>query len=215
MHHVSIGIIAAILCGVLPLIWLIYYLIKQQKRTRETQRHISDRELLRLLGAQPDRLLSPHQLRDLTGITLNDARARLNALHVYGILRRSYNSRGRHFFSPRDPVEEPPTLDLSPDPFLTVEDLLQIFMAYDYRVTAQQMIMATGLPLTVIKRELKYFEDQDIVQKLQRSDGNGTVMHRFFVLKDPYRTDPERFRQRAETLDGEMRKILVDEKLLV
>jgi hypothetical protein len=136
-------------------------------------------------------------------------------LFSYGVLQRSYNSRGRHFFGTRDPIEEVPEFKLSNDPFLTVEDLLQIFEAYDYKVTAQEMIIATGLPLAVLKRELKYFEAQKIIQRLQRTDSNGMVMKRFYVLQDPYRSDPDRFRDQADRLDLEMREILLNDNLIV
>jgi hypothetical protein len=197
---------------ILFVIWMYFY---QQKSNSQTQRQISDKDLLLMLHNEPDQLLSPHQLAEKTGLSLTEARGRLNALFSYGILQRSYNSRGRHFFGTRDPIEEVPALNLSNDPFLTVEDLLQIFEAYDYKVTAQQMILATGLPLAVLKRELKYFEAQKIIQKLQRTDSSGMVMKRFYVLQDPYRSDPDRFRDQADRLDLEMREILLNDNLIV
>lgn len=193
-------------------VWMYYY---QQSSNRQTQRHLTDKDLLLMLHNEPDQLLSPHQLTDKTELSVHEARARLTALHTYGILQRSYNSRGRHFYGTRDPITDPPELSLSNDPFLTVEDLLQIFEAYDYKVTAQQMIMATGLPLAILKRELKYFESQKIVQKLQRTDSNGMLMKRFYVLQDPYRSDPDRFRAQADQLDLEMREILLNDNLIV
>lgn len=197
---------------ILFVVWMYFH---QQKSNSQTQRHITDKDLLLMIHNEPDQLLSPHQLAEKTELTLTEARTRLNALFGYGILQRSYNSRGRHFFGTRDAVESPPELKLSHDPFLTVEDLLQIFEAYDYKVTAQQMIMATGLPLAVIKRELKYFESQKIVQKLQRADTQGMVTRRFFVLQDPYRSDPGRFRDQADRLNLEMREILLNDNLIV
>jgi len=194
------------------LVWYYY----QQKTNRETQRHLSDRDLLRLIDGEPDQLVSPHQLRDKTELSLNEARSRLESLNKFGIMNRGTNSRGRFFYGLREPLEKtPPDLELSSDPFLTVEDLLHIFAAYDYRVTAQELIMATGLPLAVIKREMKYFEQQKIVQRLSRSDANGVMVKRFFVLQDPYRSDPDRFRAQAGKLDLEMREILTNNNLLV
>ena len=207
---IGLFVVSALL--LLFVVWMYYY---QQSSNSQTQRHISDKDLLLMLHNEPDQLLSPHQLADKTELTLTEARARLNALFSYGILQRSYNSRGRHFFGTRDPVIDPPDLELSNDPFLTVEDLLQIFEAYDYKVTAQQMILTTGLPLAVLKRELKYFEKEKIIQKLQRTDSNGTVMQRFYVLQDPYRSDPDRFREKADRLNLEMREILLNDNLIV
>jgi len=187
----------------------------QKKTNAKTQRDISDRDLLRLIASQPDQLLSPHQMRDKTGMTLNQCRTRLSALFSYGILYKSSNSRGRSFFGFHVPLIERESLDLSEDPFLTVEDLLQIFEVYDYRVTPQDLIMATGLPLSVIKREMKHFEKEGILQRLSTMRQQGMTMMRFFVLQEPYRSDPEQFRRRAGVLDLEMREILRNDNLIV
>lgn len=210
-------IVLTIMAGVvvLLLIFGVLMYLQQQKTNRETQRTIADRDLLRLIAAEPDQLISPHQLRDKTELTLNEARTRLNSLMMFGVLDRNMNRMGRHFYGLREQLEEPPELPLSSDPFLTVEDLLEIFTHYGYRVTPQELIMATGLPHDIIKREMKYFEDQKILQRLQRSDTNGMVMHKFYVLQDPYRSDPDRFRAQASKLDLEMREILLNDNLLV
>ena len=201
--------------GVL-LIGIVIALVQyQKKQNADTQREITDQNLLRLIHREPDQLLSPHQLRDKTGLTLNQARNRLSALMYYGLLRRSTNSRGRLFYSLNEALEETPDLTLSPEPFLTVEDLLKIFAHYEYRVSPQNLIMATGLPLAVIKREMKYFEKQGIVQRLSRSSPSGMMVERFFVLQEPYRSDPERFRAKAGVLDLEMREILKNDNLIL
>ncbi|MCX8210348.1 MAG: hypothetical protein OTI34_04840 [Lewinella sp.] len=211
----TVVIISTLVMSTLLIAFVVWMYYRQQNSNSQTQRHISDKDLLLMLHNEPDQLLSPHQLAEKTELSLTEARARLDALFSYGILQRSYNSKARHFFGTRDPIEEIPELNLSNDPFLTVEDLLQIFAVYDYRVTAQQMILATGLPLAVLKRELKYFEDQKIIQKLQRSDVNGMVMKRLYVLQDPYRSDPDRFRTQAGKLDLEIRDILLNDNLIV
>jgi len=156
----------------------------QRKTNRVTQRQLSDRDLLRMLHNEPGQHLSPHQLAEKTDLSVGEARVRLNELSGFGVLVRSANSSSRHFFTPNDPVEEISDLELSSDPFLTVEDLLKIFEAFDYRVTAQQMIMATGLPLAIIKREMKYFESQKILQKLKTGDSNGAITKRFYLLQE-------------------------------
>ena len=210
---IALTVIATIV--LFALTFLIVAVIKQRKTNRLTQRLISDRDLLRLLDTEPDQLLSPHQLRDKTDLTLNEARARLTSLHEFGVLRRNGNRRGRHFYGLNRELVEAPDLNLSPEPFLTVEDLLNIFDTYNYRVTPQELIMATGLPLAIIKREMKYFENQKIVQRLQRVDNAGMTVHRFYVLQDPYRSDPDRFRVQASKMDLEMREILLNDNLIV
>jgi len=187
----------------------------QNKQNADSQRSISDQDLLRLIASQPDQLLSPHQLADQTDLTLNQARSRLTALMMYGILNRSHNKRARYFYGLNEPLAESPDLSLSPEPFLTVEDLLSIFAHYNHRVTPQNLIMATGLPLAVIKREMKHFEKEGMVQRLQRAKQSGMVMERFFVLQEPYRSDHSRFRDRAGEIDLELREILLNDNLIV
>jgi hypothetical protein len=210
---IAISVILTIV--LFALTFLIVATIKQRKANRLTQRMISDRDLLRLIDNEPDQLLSPHQLRDKTDLTISEARARLNSLFEFGVLGRNGNRRGRHFYGLKKGLVEAPDLNLSPEPFLTVEDLLNIFATYDYRVTPQELIMATGLPLAIIKREMKYFEKEKIVQRLQRVDNAGMTIHRFYVLQDPYRSDPDRFRVQASKLDLEMREILLNDNLIV
>jgi hypothetical protein len=201
--------------GIILIALVIFLVARQNKQNASTQREITDADLLRLIDQQPDGLLSPHRLRDLTGLSLAEARGRLNAMSHYGILRRNSNSKGRHFFGLRDSLEEKEALDLSTDPFLTMEDLMLIFRAHDFRVTAQELILATGLPLAVIKREMKYFEKKGIVEKLQRSDSNGVMIRRFFVLQDPYRTDHDLILRESPGLNKEMKEILLNENLIV
>lgn len=187
----------------------------QQKQNADTQRQISDQDLLRLIDREPDQFMSPHLLTERTELTLNQSRARLSALMSYGILNRSGNKKGRHFYALNETLLEAPDLSLSPDPFLTVEDLLAIFKRYHYRVTPQNLIMATGLPLAVVKREMKHFEKEGIVQRLQRANQSGMMMERFFVLQEPYRSDPEQFRARAGVLDLEIKEILRNDNLIL
>lgn len=210
-------IVLLVLAGTVTLLltFLLVMYYSQQKTNRETQRQLTDRELLQMIAAEPDQLLSPHQLSEKSGLTLNEARTRLNSLMMFGVFNRSMNRKGRYFYSLQETLREAPDLSLSTDPFLTVEDLLEIFAHYDYRVSPQELIMATGLPLEIIKREMKYFEDQKIVQRLQRSDSNGMVTRKFYVLQDPYRSDPDRFRAQAGKLDLEMREILRNDNLIV
>lgn len=210
------ALIAIIVGLVVSLTALVLVLVHHQlKQNASTQREITDADLLRLIDQQPDGLLSPHRLRDYSGLSLGAARGRLNALAHYGVLRRSSNSKGRHFFGLRDPLEEKEGLELSSDPFLTMEDLMAIFKVHDFRVTAQELIVTTGLPLAVIKREMKYFEKKGIVEKLQRSDSNGVMIRRFFVLQDPYRTDHDLYLRKSPGLNLEMKEILLNENLIV
>jgi hypothetical protein len=212
---VVIPITMMMLFIVLPLVWAIWLIAAQAKNRRVTQRVISDQGLLRLIHNEPDQLVSPHILRDKTGMTLNQCRHRLSGLYMYGMLNKSLSNGTRNYYSLKEPLGETPDLNLSPDPFLTVEDLLKIFEHHNYRVSAQDLIMATGLPLGVIKREMNHFKKQGIIQHMRGMAPQGVVSNRFFILQEPYRSNPEQFRARASTLDLELKEILLNENLIV
>lgn len=199
---------------------LVYFFIwainNYQNNTNATQRAITDSDLVRLFHQQPDGFLSPHRLAEITDLKLSEARQRLVAFNAVGILKKSHNKRGRYFYSLREPFQEPPTVAFSPDPFLTVEDLLQLFDAYGGRISIQDMILATRLPLKVLMREMKHFEKEKIVEQLKTSEGAySTNINKFYVLQDPYRTDPNAFRKRAGEVDLKLKELLKNENLII
>ena len=209
---ILIGLVAFMVLAVALVIYLVY---AQKSSIAETQRYISDVEILELIDRQPDGLLSPHQLRDATELTLNQARQRLRTFAYQSVLRQSHNSKARTFYRLVVPLVDAPGLELSPDPFLTVEDLLLIFRHYGGRITFEQLLVATRLPLAVIQREMKHFEKEGILQRLRETHSSGMSARSFFVLQEPYRSNPEAFGDRAPGLNLEMRKILLEDKLIV
>lgn len=207
-------VVVLLVLVVFPLAFAVWWQMTHNKNTRETQRTISDPDLLRLIRNEPDQMVSPHILADKTDLSVNEARSRLSALMSYGILNRSLGGN-RHYYALKEPLREDKKLSLSPDPFLTVEDLLTIFEAHNYRVSAQELIIVTGLPLGVLKREMKHFEQEGIVQSMRGYAPSGFVISRFFILQEPYRSNPDRFRAQAGKLDLEMREILRNDNLIV
>lgn len=209
-----VGLTVTFVFTVLPLLIVFFILMRKKKTNRTTQRAISDPDLLRLISNEPDQLVSPHILRDKTKLSLNEARDRLSNLMTYGILNRSVGG-SRYYYGLKEALPEEKNLTLSSDPFLTVEDLLTIFEAHNYRVSAQDLILSTGLPLNIIKREMKHFQARGIVQSMRGMVPQGAVSNRFFILQEPYRSNPERFRARAPELDLELKEILLNENLIV
>ena len=212
----GIIIVFGIVLAAVALMALLYWAPKLMTDTSTTQRAITDGGLIKLFADQPDGLLSPHRLSDLTDLTLSQARQRLNAFYAIGILKKSHNQKARSFFSLREPYSEPPAVAFSPDPFLTMEDLMKVFRAHDGQITVQEMILATRLPLRVLIREMKHFEKQGIVEQLSTTHGsNGGTMVKFYVLQDPYRSDPTAFEARAGTVNMELKELLTNEQLIV
>ncbi|MEL6142276.1 MAG: hypothetical protein AAFU67_11720, partial [Bacteroidota bacterium] len=97
---------------------------------------------------------------------------------------------------------------------LTVDDLLQLFELYDYKLDAQKLILATGLPLAIIKREMKYFEKEGMIKTLYTSVHYGAPTARQFYLNEPYRSNPQQFLQREKELNAEVEELLRNDSLL-
>lgn len=212
----KIGVVVLFVLLALSVVWLIWYVANYNKTIEDTQRKIIDADLIKKIHEQPDGLLSPHQLAELTDLSLAEARLRLSALSVEGILTTNMNSKGRNFFALRQPYVEPRVLHLSTDPFLTVEDLLQVFVVSEGKIDAQDLVLATRLPMKVIKREMKHFEKEGVVQQLYSHETTmGAVPRTFYVLQEPYRSNPGAFRERAEEMDLKLKELLTNENLIV
>lgn len=194
---------------------LIIFLVWRKRSNPALQSKISDRDLLLRLAREPDGFLTPARLSEKTPLSKWEARSRLTALAMAGLLDQGYNSRLVSHYTLREPVDEREPPALSPAPFLTVDDLLLLFERYDYRPRDQDLIMATGLPLSMIRREMKYFAKEEVVDILYLSAGYGKQTQRTYVLREPYRSQPEAFRRRATRDDMELREILRNDNYLV
>lgn len=195
--------------------FVIYYYQRRHQIGTDTQRSITDRDLLQRIADEPDGLLSPHHLAATTELSLAQARSRLQSLQAAGILNTAYNSSLKAYYSLKEPIPGRPSINLSPDPFLTVEDILTIFQLFDFRISDQDLIVATGLSLAMIKREMKYFMKQNVVEQVTTTAPQAGMSVKSYILKEPYRSHPERFRDQAEKLDLEMREILRSDNLIV
>ncbi len=190
------------------IIFLIYYIASTASAQKRTQRDLPDRDLLRLIARQPDGLLSVKQLAQESGLTKAEARARFSQLYMAGLLNRSTSKKAKYYYSLRQPLDERKPPDLSPEPFLTADDILQLFKFYDYKLDTQKLIIATGLPLRIIKREMKYFESEGMVTTLSRSVQYGAPSSKVFVLQEPYRSDPRKFLSREREMNAKVKELL-------
>lgn len=197
---------------VVTMLVLLVVLLNWQKKTREdTQRKITDKALLELFRDHPGGVLGTSDIAERTGLTKTEASLRLSGLATAGALTGGMNIYGtKAYYELSAPLEEVEGLSLSDEPFITLEDLQAIFKAYDYRVSPQDLIMATNLPWAVIDREMKHFRSKNVVEVVlidRKGDSN-----RQYILKEPYLTaGPETARE----LNLELREILYDEKYLV
>lgn len=208
-------LLVSVLLPLLLIAGLLIYFQQVKTANRETQRVITDRDLLRLIDEQPDGMITARDLADRTGMKKAQASARLYTLSTFGALQTAYNQSLKTYYSLAAPLDQRPAPDLSPEPFLTVQDMLSLFRHFDFRLNPANLVNATGLPVAVLKRELKYFHKEKVVETLTSSAGYGSALARkTFVLREPYRSHPDRFLDRQEDLDLNMERILRKEDLV-
>lgn len=197
------------------LFWVLYRHYGQHNTVnRATQRQITDYDLLKLIEAQPDGLLTVQQLAEQTGMSTSQARRRLMLLQQWGILKILYGKTMRAYYSLLNPLDTRTPPALSAEPFLTVDDILQLFRHFDFRLSPQDLIMSTRLPANILKREMQYFQKEGVVQFLQQQSTYNPESQKFYVLQEPYRSHPEQFQQRQASMDLQLKTLLRKEDLI-
>ncbi|PHI21590.1 hypothetical protein CEQ90_01895 [Lewinellaceae bacterium SD302] len=200
--------------AVSALLAIFIYSAKQKKMQKDTQRLVSDRELLRIIEGKIDGFTTAEEIATETKLTKGEAKARLLALGYTGILRTSLQNMTRYHFELTRPIKDVDPPELSPEPFLTADDVLKLFKLYDYRLDYQDLIMATGLPLGILQREMKYFVKEKMVKAMYKSMGYGSRSYRFFLLAEPYRSNPDSFIREQETVDLRLKELLKNDQLI-
>lgn len=214
MDTYILGVLALVvgLPVLLTLVLVAIYYQRQNKIGRQTQRIITDKQILELIHQQPDGFLSTRQLAEKSGLTRAEAKSRMVQLRTFGAVKVFFAPGSKAYYSLTGPVDDRPPPTLSAAPFLTVEDILKLFRHFDMRLTPQQLILATGLPLSIIKREMKYFAGQKILQRLSVASTMASGVT--YILQDPYRSDPDQFLEQQLDLNREMETILRREDLV-
>lgn len=196
------------------IVWAMWYTQRSKKQVHDTQRKITDRDLLGLFEQQPGGLLSSAMITEKSGLTKTETTSRLTPLVHWGMLRAGMNPTGTsYFYELTAPLEEYTGPDLSDEPFLTIRDLQHIFEAYDHKVSPQDLLMATGLPWNVIQREIKYFRKEKVLEYTNIARPDDSPIQ--FVLLEPYNKPETLDLKDAERLDQRVKEVLYDENLLV
>jgi len=192
----------------------IWYHQRSKRQVRDTQRIITDRELLKVFENQPGGLLSHTMLEEKSGLTSSELTSRLMSLTHWGLLRAGGNSTGvKYFYELTAKLEEYTCTELSAKPFLTISDLQHIFEAYDHKVSPQDLLMATGLPWNVIEREIKYFRKEKVVEYINIARPDDSPIQ--FILLEPYNNPQTLDIKEAKRLDQRVKEVLYDENLIV
>lgn len=199
---ISLFAVAAIL-----MTWAIVSYTRNVKKIENTQDKLSDKQLLLLFEEEPDGYLSKQRMLAKTNLTKSEVSFRLSYLGFLGLTKTLYTSSFKTLHRLADPIEKREIPELSKKPYLTVEDILKLFKVYDYKLTLQNLCLATGLPLSILKREMKFFEKEKIVEVLTEYSADGMSGKKNWVLREPYRSNPDQFLALEEKMNLELEKI--------
>lgn len=172
----------------------------------------SDKELLLLIGNQNDGLLSVKSAMKQTGMTKAEAKKRFTILTLKGVVKSGYTSSLSYYYSLKQPLKSGPFPKLSSDPFLTTGDLMTLFKFFDYRLTLQDLCLATNLPVTVIAKEMKVFIKEKIIDELHHTSADGMNSYKFYILKGEYRNNPDKHIEQESEIDLDLSKLYAAHK---
>jgi len=208
----EMAIIIAILTATFIALALIFIYtfrkLNPSTKVLESDQHLlTDKELIQIIAKQPGGIASVKQLADITPLSPKQLQARLTYFSFQGIVKNKIDARFKGYYSLLAPIDERPAPKLSSKPFLTVEDILTLFKHHNHQLTLQQICMDTGLPVSIINREMKYFVNEKIVNTVS------TVgqYDKTFILKEPYRSNPDIFLEKQEEIDFELEELLEED----
>lgn len=180
----------------------------------DTQRIITDIALLRLFEQQPGGLLSASMVAEKTDLTKAEASYRLQNLSTGGLLRAGMNHNGlMRYYELAAPLEEVAGIVLSDEPFLTLEDLQQIFIAYDYRVSPHDLMVTTGLPWQMLSLEMQHFRKAGIIEVANIARPGDSSKQ--YILVEAYHPSGKLDLESRNRINAEVKQALYDENLLV
>jgi len=185
--------------------YLIYYLVKvvperRRKKSLGNQWKLPDHKLLKLISENRDGLVSSSELAKEVGITKKEAKATLSLLLHSGLLKLHSGKRSKRYYELTQALSKGPFPKLSDKPFLTLGDLMLLFKHFDYRLTLQDLCIATKLPVAFLIEELKYFMKENIVDKLREFKTG----HISYILKEPYSSHPEDYMNQQGRVDNDL-----------
>lgn len=189
---------------------IIWSLKKYNKTTEESRAIISDRDLLLLMNSEPDRIISLENLAKKSGLQKSQASMRLSSLYMSGVLRQM-SSGFKSFYELKKAIDSKNLLKLSEKPFISIEDLFTLFEHYKHKMDLQDICVATGLPFKVIKREMKYFQQEGIVHHMHSYATDGTTANRFYTLQEEYKAHRENAGVRNAEINLDLEKIYREE----
>ena len=186
----GIEVLAAVL-GVTTFLLLIVvlpiYLVQYSftKAPQKTHWKITDKEILRLIDSQPDKIMTAKKLSALSDLTKSEAGGRLRALSHFKAIRGMTTNKLTTVYTLKEEVDPSETPLLSPEPFITKNDLLKLFKHYKHQLSMHKLIWATNLPAGVIMKELRRFIKDKLIYSASKD-----MYTSIFLLNEPYLSKP-------------------------
>lgn len=190
----------------LYMVWLTQKLVKKEKAIYAeeydaTTPLLSDFEIFNLILSQPDQLITPEELANQTALSKKEAKIRLNYLKFNKILK-AYR-KPEYCYGLAHNIDRRPPPVLSENPFMTIEDMLKLFIHFGGQCSVLDLLTATKLPVSVLRKELDYFIKEKVVRKLSSS------VHTAYILNEPFRSDPKAFLEKeAKEMNLELEELV-------
>jgi len=188
--------------------YLIYFLVKvnperRAGRSLKLQVKLPDYKLLHFISEMPDGIISVSDLVQSHGFTKKEAKLSLSMLVHNKVLKLLVGSKSKRYYELIKPIDNGPFPKLSEKPFLTLGDLMILFKHFNYRLSLQDLCLATKLPVAFLIKEMKYFIKEDIVEPLT----NLTDRTKTYILKAPYRNNPQDYVGEESRIDLDLLNI--------
>lgn len=186
---------------------LIVWGVRQHRSSMNaSETRLTDRDLLLLINAEPDRIINAANLAKKSGISLSQARTRLHRLMYAGVVHQM-TSGFKYFYELKNPIQKENLIDLSDNPFISIEDLITLFEHFEYKMTLQNICIATGLPFKIIKEEMKYFQKEGVVHEMSQHSGTGLIANKFYTLQDGFKGSRGDFVARDKEINLDLEQI--------
>ncbi len=197
---------------ILTLVIFCYWMYRSYYKTHDSFHEMTDKEIFEFIGKQPDGLVSVELLTNNSVLTKSAARTRLSSLAMKGLLATNHTKSFKTYYSLKERIKGAPYPSLSSHPFLSLGHLMILFKHFDYKLSVQHICLVTNLPVTVIMKEMKYFEKEKVVegisQNIGQDDGMGSAPTRsFYILKEPYRNNPDAYLEKEEKFNLDLEKM--------
>ena len=185
---------------------LVWGVRKHRKSMSASETRLSDRDLLLLINAEPDRIINAANLAKKSGMSLTQAKTRLHRLMYAGVVSQM-TSGFKYFYELKTPIQKEEIIDLSDNPFISIEDLFTLFEHFEYKMTLQDVCLATALPFKVIKKEMKYFQKEGVVHEMTQHTAMGIIANKFYTLQDGFKESQGDLTTRDKEINLDLAKI--------